>query len=104
MLENIMIRGISKSGLFAAAFVSVVAAYPAYADGTLNRGDAVVTGFSGVTVAVPSAADPMDGTFIDVDGPAMKVLPLDAGAPPAGQLLSNPSRLDVKARDVGQVF
>ena len=98
-----MIRGISKSGLFIAAVASVFAAHSARAEGALNRGDAVVTGFSGVTVEA-SAPDPVDGTFIDVDGPAMKVLPLEAGAPPTGQLLSNPSRLDVKAREVGQVF
>lgn len=99
-----MIRKISMKMLLAAALCAGIAAHAAHADGALSRGDAVVTRFSGAKVAIPSADDPTDGTFIDVDGPAMKILPLDAGAPPAGQLLSNPSRLDVKARDVGQVF
>lgn len=99
-----MIRTTSIAKLLAAVLIGSVAAHSAYAEGALNRGDAVVTGFSGVKVDHPSVDDPMDGTFIDVDGPAMKVLPLEAGAPPTGQLLGNPSRLDVKARDVGQVF
>ncbi|MGE3229122.1 MAG: hypothetical protein AB7J30_06760 [Hyphomicrobium sp.] len=99
-----MIRTSSLATLLAASLLLSFALNAAHADGALNRGDAVVTGFSGVTVGDPSTDDPVDGTFIDVDGPAMKVLPLEASAPPAGQLLSNPSRLDVKARDVGQVF
>lgn len=99
-----MLRRIDLFTLLAAALLAAPAGHSARAEGALNRGDAVVTGFSGTKVAVPSAEDPIDETFIDVDGPAMKVLPLEAGAPPAGQLLSPPSRLDVKARDVGQVF
>ncbi len=99
-----MFRKISPTRLLAAALMTCLAAHAARADGALIRGDAVVTGFSGVKVEDPTADDPIDGTFIDIDGSAMKVLPLEAGAPPTGQLLTNPSRLDMKARDVGQVF
>src|SRR4029079_10841046 len=64
----------------------------------LERGDAVVTGFSGAT------GNPLDQTFIDLDGASARVLRLDPGAPPSGQLIAAPSVLQVKARDVGQVF
>ncbi|MCC7250965.1 hypothetical protein [Hyphomicrobium sp.] len=74
-------------------------------DTALIRGDAVVTGFSGVRTAdTAPSADAIDETFIDLDGASVKVLPLDAGAPPSGQVLSVAPRLEVKARDVGQVF
>lgn len=99
-----MLRKMLMTKLLAAALATGAFAHTAAADRALNRGDAVVTGFSGITLAFPSPDDAMDGTFIDLDGAAMRILPLEAGAPPAGQLLSNPSRLDVKARDVGQVF
>lgn len=99
-----MIRTAFVTNILATALMGALAAHPAYADGALERGDAVVTGFSGAQVVDPTTDDPTDGTFIDVEGAAMRVVPLDAEAPAEGQLLLNPSRLDIKARDVGQVF
>src|SRR5262245_22583773 len=71
-----------------------------------TRGEAVVTGFSGVKPADRSAVagNPLDQTFIDLDGASARILRLEPGAPPAGQLIVAPSVLQVKARDVGQVF
>jgi hypothetical protein len=43
----------------------------------LERGDAVVTGFSGTT------GNPLDQTFIDLDGASARVLRLVPGAPPS---------------------
>src|SRR4029450_10467371 len=66
------------------------------------RGDAVVTGFSGTKSAV--SGNPVDQTFIDLDGASARILKLEPGAPAAGQLINAPPVLQVKARDVGQVF
>jgi len=72
----------------------------------LARGDAVVTGFSGTKPAEPppAAGNPIDETFIDLDGASARIMRLAPGAPPAGQLITAPTVLQVKARDVGQVF
>jgi hypothetical protein len=103
-LENAMISRTLVAKVLSAALIAVLSAHSVRAEGAVNRGDAVATGFSGVRASGTAAKDPMDETFIDVDGVVMRVLPLEASTPPAGQLLANPSRLDVKARDVGQVF
>jgi len=86
-------------------------ATPAAAQGagrTIDRGDAVVTGFPGIAPsAVPLApgANPLDHFFINLEGPSAQVLSLRAfGAPPAGQVVSPGVKLQVKARQVGQVF
>src|SRR5262245_61551245 len=86
--------------LVLAAFVTSVA--NAEDNALLARGEAVVTGFSGTKSAV--AGNPVDETFIDFDGASARILKLEPGSPPAGQLISAPSVLQVKARDVGQVF
>ena len=73
--------------------------------GIFGRGDAVVTGFSGTKQSdPPPAGDPLDETFIDLDGASAQIFRLEPGAPPSGQLISAPPALQVKARDVGQVF
>lgn len=76
----------------------------------LNLGDAVVTGFSGIVAPNPSQRRPanksaIDLTFIDSDGPAVRVF--DVGAPGYvwdGRLFPAPKKFDVFAKDVGQVF
>ena len=69
------------------------------------RGDAVVTGFSGTKSADPSAAgNPLDETFIDLEGASARIFRLEPAAPASGQLITPPSVLQVKARDAGQVF
>ena len=82
-------------------------ALPAAAASVLNQGNAVVTGFSGVTppAVAPASGDPMDGTLIDLNGASMRLLDLSTGGePPHGQLISSPTVFQVKAGDVGQVF
>jgi len=70
----------------------------------LDQGMAVVTGFSGTTQLQPQGGDPLDATFIDLDGVSAEVIRLEPDAPPSGQLFSAPPVLQVKPRDVGQVF
>jgi hypothetical protein len=74
----------------------------------LGRGDAVVTGFSGIRpadVTIPPGGNPLDEFFIDLDGASAQIQSLGAlGQPPQGQLVIAPSKLHIKARQVGQVF
>ena len=72
----------------------------------LERGDSIVTGFSGVKAAddIPTDGDPFDGDFIDIDGRSMQIRRFDPDSPPAGQLIDAPIVFSVKAGDVGQVF
>src|SRR5690349_19914630 len=74
----------------------------AQGDRIFTPGDAVVTGFSGTRSTV--SGDPVDQTFIEPDGASAKILKLEPVAPPTGQLITKPSSLQLKARDVGQVF
>ena len=71
-------------------------------DSVLDPGDAVVTGFSGLT-NVPKP-NPLDGFFIDPQGPSLQVFPIGVTSEPNGQLLDNKAKFFVKAADVGQVF
>jgi len=94
-------------GLLLVLVVSLAASLANAQDAALlTRGEAVVTGFSGTKPAdpPPAAGDPVDETFIDLDGASAQILKLEPGAPPTGQLITAPSALKVKARDVGQVF
>ena len=93
-----------------AAFTAAIpAATPAHAQtATIDRGDAVVTGFPGIVPSKSPPApgqNPLDHFFIDLDGPAAQVLSLRsmAGAP-TGQLATPAAKLRVKAGQVGQVF
>ena len=73
--------------------------------GIFGRGDAVVTGFSGTRQPdPPPAGDPLAETFIDLDGASAQIFKLEPGAPPSAQLISAPPALEVKARDIGQVY
>lgn len=97
----------SLSCLLSVSLLAAAAAYPALAQDTavLKRGDAVVTGFSGTRSQEPAGgANALDQTFIDLDGPAMQLMPLRPDAPPTAQLITSPPLLQIKARDVGQVF
>ena len=75
---------------------------------TFAPGDIAVTGFSGTTLAsdkLPPGVDPLDRTFIDPSGPALRIFEASSlNGAPAGQLLNAPVRLDVPAKDIGQVF
>src|SRR5262245_9438054 len=89
-------------GLLCLMLIGFVTSGAKAEDAILTRGEAVVTGFSGTKSAV--AGNPLDETFIDLDGASARILKLEPGAPPAGQRITAPSVLQVKARDVGQVF
>ncbi len=76
----------------------------------LNLGDAVVTGFSG-TLA-PDVAQPrppnksaIDLTFINPDGPSVRIIDIDRpGYVWDGRLFAAAKTFNVLAKDVGQVF
>ncbi len=77
-----------------------------HADGrgaTLELGDAVVTGFSGVVAR--SAGASADLTFIDVNGPSARIFdPRKPGSVWSGQYWAAPRLRDIPASAVGQVF
>ena len=63
----------------------------------VNSGDAAVSGFSGTVIK--------DGKpFIDSDGISLKVFELKDREPAQAQLLNVPPKLEIPARDMGQVF
>ena len=74
----------------------------------LRRGDAVVTGFAGVTrpgADLPADIHPLDRTYIDTAGPTVRIFDLSRlGGGPQGQLADAPVRFRLGARDVGHVF
>ena len=74
----------------------------------IQPGDMAVTGFSGTILAtekIEPGIDPIDRTLIDANGPVLRILDVsNFGGAPAGQLVSPPVRLDVPAREIGQVF
>ena len=71
-------------------------------------GDIAVTGFSGTVLAtdkLPLGVDPLDRTFIDLSAPSLRIFDASSlSGTPAGQLINAPPRLDVPAKDIGQVF
>ena len=77
-------------------------------DSVLGRGDAVVTGFSGIkpsNVPLKPGTNPLDEFFIDLNGPSAQILSLAVpGGAPSGQLISTPAKLQLKASQIGQVF
>jgi hypothetical protein len=71
----------------------------------LIDGNAVVTGFSGTQPPLPFPPGIADQATIDLNGPAARVMDLQApGAPPQAQLLTAPKPFTVLAGQVGQVF
>jgi len=72
----------------------------------LPAGDAAVAGFSG-TVVVGSPPEPqrIDKTYINLDGPALRVIDLTRmGGPPQAQLVNAPKLFTATAAQIGQVF
>jgi hypothetical protein len=74
----------------------------------LPAGDAAVAGFSGtVVLGSPPPPEPkrIDKTYINPDGPALRVINLGSmGGPPQAQLVAAPKSITVLARQIGQVF
>ena len=91
--------------LLCAAFLSA-AAYAQNTPAILPAGDAAVAGFSGTVVAgSPPEARRLDKTFIDLNGPALRVIGLDRlGAQAQGQLVAAKKAFTATARQIGQVF
>jgi hypothetical protein len=96
------------SRIAGAAFLSALLPFAANAQpqAIMAPGDAIITGFSGVAPAFPPfpSGDPLDETFIDLNGSSMQIQRLQPGGPPAGQLIASPTVFAAPARDVGQVF
>lgn len=99
----------AAAALFAAGLFSIalhVSSAHAAEDTIYAPGDPIVTGFSGVVPpdSPPPAGDPLDHTFIDLDGPSMVIHGLEPGGPPSGRLIPSASLFTATAGDVGQVF
>ncbi|MGI9523160.1 MAG: hypothetical protein ACR2PG_16100, partial [Hyphomicrobiaceae bacterium] len=78
-------------------------------DVLLGRGDAVVSGFSGVKprneATAPTSGSPLDRFFIDLEGPAVRIFSLgNMNGQPRGQLSTLDPIASIPAREVGQVF
>src|SRR5262245_54799448 len=73
--------------------------------GIMNRGDTIVSAFAGVVPGVPPfpSGNPIDETFIDLNGPSLQIQRPMPAAPPMGQLVPSPTVFTARARDVGQV-
>ena len=72
----------------------------------MSPGDTIVTGFPGVTTPTPPfpSGNPIDETFIDVNGPSMQIQRPQPDGPPAGQLIASPTVFSAPAGAVGEVF
>ncbi len=70
-------------------------------------GNAAVTGFSGALppVQIAPGDDPDQKTFIDTNGPSLRVVDLQhMGGPPQAQLVAAPKPFTFTAAQLGQVF
>ncbi|MEO6012494.1 MAG: hypothetical protein ABIQ30_02775 [Devosia sp.] len=69
-------------------------------------GQPIVTGFAGSVVpdAPPPGSDPLDYTFIDLDGHSLIIQKLAPDGAPDGRLIDAASDFGATAKDVGQVF
>ena len=102
---------IGLAALLAAVLRIAGLAEPAFAQnapaGILAPGNAVVTGFSG---AIPPAqiapgVDPGEKTFIDLNGPSLRINDLQSlNGPPIAQLVAAPKPFTATAAQIGQVF
>jgi hypothetical protein len=79
----------------------------ASAQGVLSDGNAIVTGFSGLQLPplIQPGTDPAVQATIDLDGPALRVIDLQApGSAPQAQLLTTTKPFAVTAGQTGQTF
>lgn len=79
---------------------------PAAAKGLVLPGNALVTGFSGAPAPglIAPGVDPADYSFIDLTGPALRVIDLQAPGLPHAQLVPAPKPYTATAAQIGQVF
>src|SRR5262245_26274800 len=97
------------AGLFALASIVSAPFLVAAAQDTaiIKRGDAAVTAFSGARQLgeVPPQLHPLDRTFIDTNGPVLRVFDLTKlGGAPSGQIANAPVTYSATAGEIGQVF
>ena len=86
------------------AIVGAAAFTPADAQGIVQRGYAVTTGFAGiVSYPAPDGAEPFDYVTINTEGYSARVVDLRALGP-QGSLSAAPKPFSVTAAQVGQVF
>src|ERR1700726_1612518 len=72
-----------------------------------SAGDAAVTGFSGALppVQIAPGVDPGKKTFIDLNGPSLRIVDLqNMGGPAQAQLVRAPKPFPFPAASIGQVF
>jgi hypothetical protein len=75
--------------------------------GVIAPGEAAVAGFSGALrpIAIAPGEDPDAETFIDLDGPSLRVVDLRRmGGPPEAQLVGASKPFTVRAASIGQAF
>jgi hypothetical protein len=85
-----------------AALTAQQASTPVY-----SAGDAAVTGFSGALppVQIAPGVDPNKKTFIDLNGPSLRIVDLqNMGGPAQAQLVRAPKLFTFSAASIGQVF
>jgi hypothetical protein len=76
-------------------------------NGLLAPGNAAVTGFPGAVppVQVAPGVNPAGFTFIDINGPSLRVIDLqNMGGPLEAQLVNAPKPFTISAAQIGQVF
>jgi hypothetical protein len=97
---------ISVSFLATFALLTSIDRPSAQAPAIYAAGDTIVSAFSGVLQSPPPypSGNPIDETFINLDGPSMQIQRPQPAGPPSGQLIASPTLYTARARDVGQVF
>ncbi|VAW17042.1 FIG00792384: hypothetical protein [hydrothermal vent metagenome] len=100
----------SLTGLALAAGLLGSSPTLALEDGIIFAGSMAVTGFAGTYIpkideGLAPGLDPIDETFIDIEGPSLRIFDVrNLGAPASGQLVATPEPFEVEARKIGQVF
>ena len=111
--HNLHRRLAATSGLMALALAAgLFLSAPASAQetGIFTPGAMAVTGFPGSVIpgieeGLLPGVDPVDETFIDVEGASLRVFDVsNLGGPAEGQLVFTPMPFEVQARQIGQVF
>jgi hypothetical protein len=100
-----------RAAAFGAGLALALAAAAAEAQtapsGVIAPGEAAVAGFSGALrpIAVAPGEDPDAETFIDLNGPSLRVVDLRRmGGPPEAQLVGASKPFTVRAASIGQAF
>ncbi len=101
------VRWLCAAFLGLASVVSLPLEASAQETSIISRGDAAVTAFSGAKQLgeVPPDLNPLDLTFIDINGATLQVFDLtQLGGPPTGQVANAPIKFQATAGEIGQVF